>query len=429
MKNPNMLKPALWIMFALISLSSYGKCITSWEYYQPVTISNNTSSALSKYQVKVVVNTSVLINAGKMIATGDDIRFVDPATCSNLNYWIESGINSTTTIIWVKLSSLTASGNKVINMYYGNPAAVAASNGDSTFIIFDDFNGSSLNTSKWSITTSGSNASVIVTGGNLVCSTTAEANIRSASSFPSPLIEECNIKAVSGGWESMAIVNSGTDDGTGLWLGDYNYATGTNGAYHMWTGWTFLPNNPNCNYYTGHFTDSVQVSDAITGIWQVSWPSSNVQKVSWPGGSFSTANTAKTLGSTVQIAVGNMCGYTGTMSVDWIRARSYAAADPSISVGAETVNHNSSIENPNPEGRLSIYPNPVHDVLNVDFTKSNLHYKTLQILDENGKLIRTVNVEGKSGILELNTSEIKKGMYFIKIIGDSGNLLQKISFE
>jgi len=429
MKKPNIIKLLICIVIASLPFGSKAKCITSWEYYQPVTVSNNTSTALSKYQVKVVVNTSILISAGKMISTGDDIRFVDPTTCSNLNYWIESGINSSTTIIWVKLVSLAANGNEVINMYYGNPAAPAASNGDSTFIIFDDFIGTSLNTSKWSITTSGNNASVVVTGGNLVCSTTAEANIRSASSFPSPLIEECNMKAVTGSWESMAIVNSGSDDGTGLWLGDYDYATGSNGAYHMWTGWTFLPNNPNCNYYTGHFTDSVQVSDAITGIWQISWPSSNVQKLTWPGGSFSTANTAKTLGNTVQIAVGNMCGATGSMSVDWIRARSYSATEPTTSVGAEVINHNSSIESEPVVNDVSIFPNPAENIINVDLSKINNSVETLQWIDINGNEIRSINVKSESGIISLNTNSFSRGVYFIRLIGTNETILKKIVLE
>jgi len=419
-----------FIIVVILSSKSHAKCITSWEYYQPITVSNNTSSALSNYQVKVIVNTASLISAGKMTVNGNDIRFVDPGTCNNLNYWIESGINTSSTVIWVKLNLLSANGNEVINMYYGNPSATAASNGDSTFIIFDDFNASSLNTSKWTAATSGSNASVSLSGGTLVCSTSGEANIHSKSAFPSPLIEEANISAVSGSFESMAILNANSDNGYGMWMADYNYSDGTNsGPNTMWTGWIFTPNNPQCVYYTGHFTDSTSKPGTLTGIWKLEWPTSNIQYMNWPGGSFTTTNTQWTLSSNVQIAIGNMCGATGSISVDWIRARSYSSTEPTISEGQEVINHNSSIDNQNPVDHISIYPNPVRDMLNIDFSNSNLHFKNLQWVDENGKLMRTINIEGKTGIIELSTSGIAKGIYFIKLSGDGETVVQKVTLE
>ena len=36
-------------------------------------------------------------------------------------------------------------------MYYGNSSAAAGSSGDNTFLFFDDFSGSSLNTNKWTM--------------------------------------------------------------------------------------------------------------------------------------------------------------------------------------------------------------------------------------------------------------------------------------
>jgi len=416
-------------VFLMASTGLSAKCITEWEYLMPVTITNNASNTLSNYQVKVIVNTASLISAGKMISTGDDIRFVDPATCNNLHYWIESGINTSTTVIWVKLASLAGSGNATINMYYGNPAATAESSGDSTFIIFDDFNGSSLDTKKWSVTTSGSSASVSVSGGALNCSTTAEASIKSTSSFPSHLIEECNMTTISGSWESMAIVNENTDNGYGMWLGDYDYATGTTGPNTMWAGWTFLPNNPNCLYYTGHFTDSTTKPGVFTGIWKLSWPSSNVQYMTWPGGSITTTNSQWTLGSSVQIAVGNMCGATGTMSVDWIRARSYATSEPTVSNGQEAINHNSGIHNQNLESNISIYPNPAYDQVNIDLSKTANNFESLQWLDINSKQITAINIKGQTSVIQLKTNGMPKGVYFIKLIGEKGTMMQKFALE
>jgi hypothetical protein len=51
-----------------------------------------------------------------------------------LNYWIESGINTTTTKIWVKVPSIPASSSKTIYVYYGNPSATSLSSVANTFI-------------------------------------------------------------------------------------------------------------------------------------------------------------------------------------------------------------------------------------------------------------------------------------------------------
>jgi len=67
-------------------------------------------------------------------------------------YWIESGITSSQCVVWVKVKRLTALANTNIWFAFGNMYATPASNGDSTFLFFDDFLGTSLNSNKWSTT-------------------------------------------------------------------------------------------------------------------------------------------------------------------------------------------------------------------------------------------------------------------------------------
>src|ERR1017187_3903954 len=117
------LKITIPLIFILSALTTKSQCLNAWKYYIPITVTNNISASLTDYQVKVIVNTASPIAAGKMISTGDDIRFIDLNSCSNLNYWIESGINTSNTIIWVKLNTLQASAGKTILMYYGNSSA------------------------------------------------------------------------------------------------------------------------------------------------------------------------------------------------------------------------------------------------------------------------------------------------------------------
>ncbi|MCW7079444.1 MAG: DUF2341 domain-containing protein, partial [Canidatus Methanoxibalbensis ujae] len=72
-------------------------------------------------------------------SNGEDIRFTNEEG-NLLDYWIEEwdAVNETAKV-WVKVPSIPANSSVVIYMYYGNPYASSASNGDATFEFFDDF--------------------------------------------------------------------------------------------------------------------------------------------------------------------------------------------------------------------------------------------------------------------------------------------------
>ncbi|NTW31104.1 MAG: DUF2341 domain-containing protein [Bacteroidetes bacterium] len=109
--------------------------MSTWQYKAPWTINNTSNSnTLTGYQVKLTLNTAALVTAGKMLATGNDIRITDNDQCTLLPYWIESGINTTNTVIWVNIPSIAASSSKTIYMYYGNASAVSASSAIDTKI-------------------------------------------------------------------------------------------------------------------------------------------------------------------------------------------------------------------------------------------------------------------------------------------------------
>jgi len=63
-----------------------------------------------------------------------DIRFTDSDAQTLLSYWIESGCNSVSTRIWVKVPSIPASSTKTIYVYYGNSGATSTSNFNGTFV-------------------------------------------------------------------------------------------------------------------------------------------------------------------------------------------------------------------------------------------------------------------------------------------------------
>lgn len=118
-----------------------------WAYRRPITITNSSGAALTDYQVSISLTTTSLGNPYTHIKTdGSDIRFTDLAVPKEYSYWRESWNISGTSTVWVKIPSLPT-GSTTINMYYGNPSAISSSNGDNTFIFFDDFESGNLN--KW----------------------------------------------------------------------------------------------------------------------------------------------------------------------------------------------------------------------------------------------------------------------------------------
>ncbi len=104
---------------AQLSLYSNSKLITA----------SNTSTAIAvNYQLKLTINTQSLIAASQMLNNGDDLRFFK--NCNNnteYNYWIESGINTPTTTIWVKIDTIAANGSRDFYMAYGNATATPVS--------------------------------------------------------------------------------------------------------------------------------------------------------------------------------------------------------------------------------------------------------------------------------------------------------------
>ena len=115
---------------------------TSWSRRKEVTITS--ASALSNYQINLTI-----AYESEMQPDFDDLRFVTDGV--ELPYWIENKTDSVSATVWVNVSEISA-GSNTIYMYYGNDAASSASSGETTFDFFDSFEGTGLNTSRWSAT-------------------------------------------------------------------------------------------------------------------------------------------------------------------------------------------------------------------------------------------------------------------------------------
>ncbi len=129
------------------SLSAQG-CSPGWEFYRDITIDNSAGPALTDYQVKVSINTAQLATDGKLRGDGADLR-VFTTDCTLLPFWGDSLGTSLATDIWVKIPSIAAGATTTIQVYYGRPAATSATDGDNTFLFFDDFSTGTIDPAKW----------------------------------------------------------------------------------------------------------------------------------------------------------------------------------------------------------------------------------------------------------------------------------------
>ena len=123
---------------------------SGWKYKRSVEVDNsNNSNALSNYQVRVDLN-SDNFDYSEANSDGSDIRFTDEDQQTLIDFWIEKWDSTgQSAILWAEVPSVPASSKKNIYMYYGNAGATSASNGDNTFLFFDDFDGTALDTNKW----------------------------------------------------------------------------------------------------------------------------------------------------------------------------------------------------------------------------------------------------------------------------------------
>jgi len=147
---------------------------SDWQYYKVCNIDNNGYSGY--YQMKINLSYDDTLDGGENVtldshcnANFSDIRFVDIDNSTELPYWIEKKVDSDYALVWVNVSADAMSDGKIL-MYYGNSSATDASDGDNTFLFFDDFDGSSLSSDWWERLSSGSysvsNGRLTVTGGS-----------------------------------------------------------------------------------------------------------------------------------------------------------------------------------------------------------------------------------------------------------------------
>jgi hypothetical protein len=309
--------------------------MSNWGYKKNMYVMNTNAVAYQGIQVAIVINTADLISAGKLNPDGSDLRFMDDSETYEFPYWIESGMNTATTKVWVKVSNMPASTRTRIVMYYGNVTATPKSNGDSTFIFFDDF--SVLDTvTKWN-SYKEPGVSLIATGGKMIYSGSGYASLVSRNmGITAPFIVNTKINGFSAfSWDltpvgyakentSFTRVNFfsgvGLREGTGISnLGNaVSIAPSTNITSTLCTN-------------TYEFVSKVNADGSCT--------------IATPGGSVTIPASSSTITNATRINLGyyyNSGNASGTCSggreYDNIFVRKYVAIEPTLdSMGSESI--------------------------------------------------------------------------------------------
>ena len=115
------------------------------------------SGAGTNYQVKITVyhdSGDGVDGVGAVCLEGngqvdfDDVRFTDYTGDTELDYWREEYTASVSATFWIEVTDdLGTYGRTYI--YYGNAGASTTSDGEATFIFFDNFNDGTIDTAKW----------------------------------------------------------------------------------------------------------------------------------------------------------------------------------------------------------------------------------------------------------------------------------------
>ena len=298
-----------------------------WRYRKTFTITNNIASDLTNFQVKINdYDTQTDIGAGKILSTCADIRFTSNEGVE-LPYWIETGCNTSTTDIWVKIDLIPASLTKTIYMYYGSPSVSAQSNGDNVFELFDDFETGTLD--KWTV------------GNTSYGSWTIDGSVKKEGNY-----SVHGSDTSSSGYPTLYkdyVIN-------GSFVMEQNVYMGETGAYHypfFWKSqigsslyWGVASSNNYWQYHVGGgYTNYATAKTYSATTWYkqiVKFDGSTNHYVSIDSSNFNAVNAKDSAGNTItgisQIMMipGAGTATGGDLYIDNFFLRQYASTEPSV---------------------------------------------------------------------------------------------------
>jgi hypothetical protein len=285
---------------------------------KPITISNSSGSALTNYQVSLD-----MAYDSDMKVDFSDLRFTLSDGTTMLNYWIESVIAGSTAKVWIKVPSIPTSGT-TIYAYYGNALAVNQSNGDNTFELFDHFEGTTINTSKWTPAISAGGSVTLNSSVMTVTSTTADRNgtdVFSVKQFGVNYAMRAKVK-------SLHVNGTNTEDIQ--WL---SASTGWYNGVMMLFSWVDGA-RPAFHSHLSNATSSTGVSWAAN-----TWGTVDMMRNGTSSVIGKTNSNAYTITSNIYTGSDSRLMFevwaNGSLSCDWVLFRKFVGVEPVLSVGAE----------------------------------------------------------------------------------------------
>ena len=293
----------------------------NWSWVTEITIDNAGGNALTNFEVPLTIDTQSFVMAGEMNSDGSDIRFTefgDP--CAGMPHYIESGMNTASTLIWVNVPSIPAGGTVTIYMYHGNAGATTTSDAEMTFSFWEGFDDPTINFS-----TSCGSATPTVGGGSMNLSWSSNGVLISDATFPigDVFTAEAQVDGASGNWPGIYWAEETSTENYAMLINTTQARLSVRGG-----GSTFC---------SGHNWASSLISyGSVVGIWSLTWENTGSVFGDFPtiGTIVKSTGVDYTKDENLKLNIGGISSGTGSMQVDWIRARKYAATTPTSTTGA-----------------------------------------------------------------------------------------------
>ncbi|MBR9922889.1 MAG: DUF2341 domain-containing protein [Bacteroidetes bacterium] len=405
-------------------------CLPDWDYYAEVTIDNSSGNDLSDYQVRLEVNTGMLVTDSKLESSGDDLRFTDE-DCNLLHFWMDSLATNEQNVIWVKIPEIAAASSQTIRMYYGNSDAEGYANADSTFIFYDDFESGTVDPAKWDPV--GGYATLEVVDGVLHYASDGENPgprfkfVRTAMSFEGPVLFDF----------AAEITNS---NGFGFSSADVPIER----ILFRQAGFGFDTLNQ-----VALMLDTVSNGFQVEGFYPlIRYPRFEMQDATIAAGINNDtmlqcnyfSNNSISSASTETYILDNitMSGFhfivssflsAQTVYLDYLRVRGVASNPPATSIGSE-------MDNTTPTGtaqalmpkELKVYPNPVQDVLYLENAGDQPFQ--IQLLNNLGQSVISAPLWlSPKGSQSIPVQKLTPGLYLLQLQTNEQIYAQKIMIK
>lgn len=308
----------------LFSNVSFSNCDPTFGYFVDIDVDNSANAiSYTDHQVLITVNTMDLISQGKMNADGSDIRFFDDL-CNPLCHSVESGLNTATTAIWVKVTSVPASSVTTIRMQYGNSNATSVENGECTFDFFEDFNDNTFN-----FPNNCGNVSVTSDGNYGMISWTSSGVLYSEDILPqgAAYTLESMVMGVGGTWPGIYLIKT-----NGKSYGLLAHSSNSEVRISLTGGGT--------GTCAGHnWASDIIPYTSADGLWSLTWVATGDLRAEFPTvANFNSTSVLYPLDSDLAVGIGGISSGTGNfMQVDWLRARKFSENAITSTLGAEMV--------------------------------------------------------------------------------------------